>query len=88
MPATAGLLVSLSTFFVPLMGVNGIVGAILGGMGLREARRRRLAGFPNTGRGFAIAAIITGILLTLLLWAATALFIWFVLWASTLPFEA
>lgn len=84
--ALAGLIVSLSSLLFPIFGINGIVGAILGGLGLKEAKRRQLAGLPNTGRGLAIAAIISGIVTTLIVWAFVAIFIVFLVWVTNLDY--
>lgn len=84
--ALVGLVVSLSTVVFPLFGINGIVGAVFGFLGLRDARRRREAGLANTGRGLAIGAIVSGIALTILLWAAFVGFFVFLAWITTLPY--
>jgi hypothetical protein len=73
--ALAGLVVSLSVLVLPIMGINGIVGMILGLIGLKEAKRRKLVGIPNTGGGLALSAIISGIAGTLLVWIGMALLI-------------
>ena len=82
--AVVGLIVSLSTIVLPVLGINGIVGAILGGMGLAEAKRRTQAGTPNDGRAIALAAIIVGIASTVMVWLFMAVFIAFVVWAMNL----
>jgi hypothetical protein len=82
--AAVGLMVSLSTIVLPVLGINGIVGAILGGMGLAEAKRRERAGVPNQGRAIALAAIIVGIVSTVVVWLFIAVFIAFVVWAVNL----
>lgn len=82
--AVIGLIVSLSTIVLPVLGINGIVGAILGGMGLAEAKRRERAGRPNDGRAIALAAIVVGIVSTVVVWLCIAALIAFVVWAVNL----
>jgi hypothetical protein len=58
--AWTGLIVSASGFIFNV-GLNGVVGAILSILGLREARRLAAAGHEQTGRQLALAGLITGI---------------------------
>ncbi|HWM34706.1 MAG TPA: hypothetical protein VNR36_10755 [Pseudolysinimonas sp.] len=58
--AWLGLIISVSGFLIPL-GVNGLLGAAFSIVGMREAAKLRAAGHENTGRGIAVAGLITGL---------------------------
>lgn len=64
-PALAGMITSLSALFFNfiLFGLPGIIGGIISIVGLQKANRLAATGTTvSTGRGFAIAGIISGFL--------------------------
>lgn len=60
--AIAALITALSAIILPFV-INPLVGAVLGFLALNRSKQLAATGQINTGRGMAIAAIITGLVL-------------------------